>query len=230
MAWLAELLLGLGPSEFAALLVLVCYIPVVLTRQSVLRALGASLIGMLIGLIGIHVDSGMPRFASSIELSTDVPAAFLPLALIVIPWFLRAQTEGQAALPLVGFLASPPWPGRILTVWRFLLLALMALHLAAIVLEYGNLGVIIAAVLGICGWILNRCGIPWPALYVAFTVAPMLEENFRRAMLLARGDFGALLERPVTVAVAAAILSAFAVRAHVFSSCSRIGRASNPSL
>lgn len=216
MTWLEDIILRLGPPEFVAILLLICCVPVLLTQQTVLRAAGASLIGMLTGLIGNHVDSDIARFTTEHLPAAGEPVVFLPLALILIPWCIRAQAENHLPFPLLGFLKLSTWRARVLVVWRFILVAAIALHLTGIVIEFGNEGVLLAAALGIFGLILNRCGIPWPALYVAFVLAPMLEENLRRSMLLARGDFLSFSERPVAVVIAVFLALAFALRRYVY--------------
>jgi len=35
-------------------------------------------------------------------------------------------------------------------------------------------------------------------LMLGFILGPMLEENFRRALLISRGDFGAFFARPIS--------------------------------
>jgi len=56
------------------------------------------------------------------------------------------------------------------------------------------------AVIGIVGALLLALDFPLSQVLLGFVLGPMLEENFRRAMLLSRGDLGVFLERPVAAA------------------------------
>ena len=43
-----------------------------------------------------------------------------------------------------------------------------------------------------------RFGLDSAPLMLGFILGPMLEENFRRAMLLSRGHFGVFFQRPIS--------------------------------
>lgn len=55
------------------------------------------------------------------------------------------------------------------------------------------------AVLGFLGWIFARLGYPPAPLILGFVLGPMIEENFRRAMLLSRGDFAVFVDRGMSM-------------------------------
>jgi hypothetical protein len=56
-------------------------------------------------------------------------------------------------------------------------------------------------IFGALGYLLLRSNCERGLLLIAFTMGPLLEENIRRAMLLARGDFQAILARPIVAAM-----------------------------
>ncbi len=59
------------------------------------------------------------------------------------------------------------------------------------------------AVLGLVGYVLLRLGFhPAPAV-LGFVLGPRFEENFRRAMLISRGDFSVFVTRPISAAFVA---------------------------
>ena len=60
---------------------------------------------------------------------------------------------------------------------------------------------LLAAGFGAFGYVLNKFGCEPAPLALGFVLGPMLEERLRTAMLLARGNPLALLERPVTAAL-----------------------------
>ena len=53
---------------------------------------------------------------------------------------------------------------------------------------------------GIFGLIMARLGFPPAPLVLAFILSPMMEENFRRALLLSRGDFSTFVTSPISAA------------------------------
>ncbi|MDP9045261.1 MAG: tripartite tricarboxylate transporter permease [Pseudomonadota bacterium] len=54
------------------------------------------------------------------------------------------------------------------------------------------------AVFGILGAVFMRLDFPVSPIVLGFVLGPMLEENFRRAMLLSRGDLGVFVQRPIS--------------------------------
>ena len=73
--------------------------------------------------------------------------------------------------------------------------------------------VAITAMVGIVGAILLALEFPLSPIVLGFVLGPQLEPNFRRAMLLSRGDLSVFLTRPVAAGFVAA--SAFLVLAQV---------------
>ena len=59
---LAEIALKFGPAEYFSLMVLGLVVAVVLAQGSLLHAIGMVILGLLFGLIGTDVNSGMARF------------------------------------------------------------------------------------------------------------------------------------------------------------------------
>jgi len=53
------------------------------------------------------------------------------------------------------------------------------------------------ATFGFFGYLFMRLGLDAAPLMLGFILGPMLEENFRRAMLLSRGSFGTFVSRPI---------------------------------
>ena len=59
---LAELALKFGPAEYFSLMTMGLVAAVVLARGSLLKAIGMTVLGLLLGLIGTDINSGMPRY------------------------------------------------------------------------------------------------------------------------------------------------------------------------
>ena len=69
--------------------------------------------------------------------------------------------------------------------------------------------VVIAAIFGLFGYWLNKHDFEPAPLVLAFVLGPLMEENLRRAMLIARGDVTVFVTRPISaglIAVAAGLL------------------------
>jgi putative tricarboxylic transport membrane protein len=58
--------------------------------------------------------------------------------------------------------------------------------------------IFITAIFGFCGYVFMRLRLEAAPLMLGFILGPMLEENFRRALLLSRGDFGVFFIRPIS--------------------------------
>ena len=77
---LAEVALLFGPSEYFALMVVGLVAAVVLAQGSLIKAIGMVLLGLLLGLVGTDVNSGVQRFNLGIpELSDGI--SFLTVAM-----------------------------------------------------------------------------------------------------------------------------------------------------
>jgi len=68
----------------------------------------------------------------------------------------------------------------------------------------------ITAVFGVLGYIFLRLDLEPAPLILGFILGPMLEENFRRALLLSRGNFATFVSRPIS-ATLVALMAAFVI-------------------
>jgi len=60
--------------------------------------------------------------------------------------------------------------------------------------------VLVTVVFGVAGFFLNRSGFPSAPLLLGFVLGPLIEEHFRRALVLSNGDLSTFVERPVSFA------------------------------
>jgi len=67
----------------------------------------------------------------------------------------------------------------------------------------------LVGVLGIFGYFARVLGFPAAPLILGFVLGPMLEEDFRRSMLLSRGDFSVFVTHPVSAVILAITLALF---------------------
>ncbi|HUA56520.1 MAG TPA: tripartite tricarboxylate transporter permease [Candidatus Sulfotelmatobacter sp.] len=69
-------------------------------------------------------------------------------------------------------------------------------------------------IIGILGYVLLRLGFHPAPILLGFVLGPRFEENFRRALLLARGDIGTFVERPISAVFVA--LSVFLIAVQIY--------------
>jgi putative tricarboxylic transport membrane protein len=66
--------------------------------------------------------------------------------------------------------------------------------------------VFVTAAFGLLGYMFMRLDLDAAPLMLGFILGPMLEENFRRALLLSRGHFGPFFTRPISGTLLAFII------------------------
>jgi putative tricarboxylic transport membrane protein len=94
--------------------------------------------------------------------------------------------------------------------YRLLFPAIMAFS-AIGVYSVGNSSteIYLTALFGVLGFLLMRFGFPAAPLLLGYVIGPMMEENLRRAMLIARGDPTVFFTRPISavlLAISASLL------------------------
>ena len=102
-------------------------------------------------------------------------------------------------LPLIGI-----WV-RLLTVpYRFLFPAIMAFCAIGVYsLSNNTFDVYCAALFAVIGFAFHKLGFEPAPLILGFVLGPMMEENLRRALLMARGDWSVFLTRPIAATMIA---------------------------
>ena len=97
-------------------------------------------------------------------------------------------------LPLIGL-----WVKLLSIPYRSLYPAVLLLICIGVYsVNNSTFDVVLTFICGMAGFLLNRSGFPSAPLLLGFVLGPMLEENFRRAMLLSSGDFSTFITRPVS--------------------------------
>ena len=197
-----------GPAEYVALIVLLLAVAVALVRASRIRAIGMVLLGLLIAIIGLDLETGVERFTMGVEsLSDGVAGATVLLGFatadgvlaIISPSLLLACYARKVGRRLTGGLRLPV--DLILCVAGALLVA-AALY-AAYVLEGSEWPVEQIAVFAVLGLACQMFDWNRYVLLMALGLGPMLEENIRRAFLISRGDLTSYLTRPISATILA---------------------------
>jgi TctA family transporter len=98
-------------------------------------------------------------------------------------------------LPMIGM-----WIKLLTVPYRFLYPAILLFCCIGVYsLSNTPVDIMMAAFFGLLGWIFMKLGCEPAPLLLGFILGPPMEENLRRAMLLARGDFTVFVTRPISL-------------------------------
>jgi TctA family transporter len=115
-------------------------------------------------------------------------------------------------LPLIGI-----WVKLLTVPYRFLFPAIMAFCAIGVYsLSNNTFDVYCTAVFAVVGYLFHKLGFEPAPLLLGFILGPMMEENLRRSLLMARGDFSIFITRPIaaaTLAIAVVLMAAIALPA-----------------
>ena len=115
-------------------------------------------------------------------------------------------------LPLIGI-----WVKLLTVPYRFLFPAIMAFcAIGVYTLANSTFDVYCAAAFAVIGYLFHKLGFEPAPLILGFILGPMMEENLRRALLMARGDWSVFVTRPIAatmLAVAAVLMVAITLPA-----------------
>lgn len=115
-------------------------------------------------------------------------------------------------LPLIGI-----WVKLLTVPYRFLFPAIMAFcAIGVYTLSNNTFDVYCAAAFAVIGFLFHKLGFEPAPLILGFILGPMMEENLRRTLLMARGDWSIFLSRPIAatmLALAIALVIAIALPA-----------------
>jgi len=97
-------------------------------------------------------------------------------------------------LPLVGI-----WVKLLKIPYRLLYPAILVFCTIGVYsLNYNVFDIYVTVAFGFIGYLWSKLGCEGAPLLLGLVLGPMMEENFRRALLLSRGDFLTFVERPLS--------------------------------
>jgi len=115
-------------------------------------------------------------------------------------------------LPLIGI-----WVKLLTLPYRFLFPAIMAFcAIGVYTLSNNTFDVYCAAAFAVIGYTFHKLGFEPAPLILGFILGPMMEENLRRALLMARGDWSVFVTRPISatmIGIAVVLMVAIALPA-----------------
>lgn len=146
---------------------------------------GSPTMALMLGVLIIHGISPGP------SLMTNEPDLFWGL---IMSFWIGNVLLVILNVPLIGV-----WV-RLLTIPYPLLYpaVLMFICIGTYSVNHSAFDVVLVMVFGALGYGCRLLSFPPAPLILGFVLGPLLEEHFRRAMLLSRGDFMTFVERPIS--------------------------------
>jgi len=103
-------------------------------------------------------------------------------------------------LPLIGI-----WVKLLRVPYRMLFPAILVFCTIGVYsLNYNVFDIFMFAVFGVVGYVWSKLKCEGAPLLLGLVLGPMMEENFRRALLLSRGEFSTFVTRPLSASLLAA--------------------------
>ncbi len=155
---------------------------------------GDAIVAIMLGALIIHGVVPGP------QLVRDNPDLFWGL---VASFFIGNVILLFLNLPLIGL-----WV-RILRIPYTVLYPAILVFICVGVYSIRNsvFDVVLATLFGVAGYLMRRFGFPPAPLLLGLVLGPFLEQNFRRSLMLSRGDLMVFLERPISAAIIATTIA-----------------------
>lgn len=151
---------------------------------------GSATMALMLGALIVNGISPGP------QLMTNEPALFW--GLIVSFWIGNVMLM-VLSIPLIGV-----WTRLLLVPFRVLMPAILVfICMGAFSVSGSATDVWLVLLLGLFGTLARSYGFPLAPVILGFVLGPMLEEHFRRAMLISRGDPAVFVQAPVSAALLA---------------------------
>src|SRR6476620_3586806 len=154
-----------------------------------------AVMALMVGAMTIHNIQPGP------QVMTSNPSLFW--GLIVSMWL------GNAMLVILNLPLSGIWIKLLTVPYRYLYPAILVFCCIGVYTVNNSVfDVFMTAGFGVLGYVFIKLGCEGAPLLLGFVLGPMMEENFRRSLLLSRGDFSVFFTRPISLGllVAAALL------------------------
>lgn len=146
---------------------------------------GDAVMALMLGALLIHGITPGPNVI------TDNPGLFWGL---VVSFLIGNVLLLILNIPLVGVwvrLLKVPYPLLYPSIILFIAIGVYSIN-------YSHMDIMLVAFFGVIGCLLLLLGFEPAPLLLGYILGPMIEENFRRALILSRGDMMVFLERPVS--------------------------------
>ncbi|MBW4984436.1 tripartite tricarboxylate transporter permease [Mameliella sp. CS4] len=151
---------------------------------------GSATMALMLGVLMIHgVAPGPNLISSQPELFWGLIMSFWVGNLILL----------LLNIPLIGV-----WVRMLTIPYHILFPAVLAfICIGAFTSGFSPLNVWMVFAFGVLGYLMRVFRFPGAPLLLGFVLGPLMEEHFRRAMVLSRGDFMTFFERPISATIMA---------------------------
>ena len=156
--------------------------------------------------LGIPGDAVMALILGALLIQGIIPGPQLIREHPDIFWGLVASFWiGNIMLVLLNVPMIGIWVKLLRVPYRMLFPAILVFCTIGVYsLNYNTFDIFMFAIFGIIGYIWSKLGCEGAPLLLGLVLGPMMEENFRRALLLSRGDFSTFVTRPLSASLLAA--------------------------
>jgi TctA family transporter len=149
---------------------------------------GSATMALMLGALMIHGIAPGP------QLMTEQPSLFWGL---VMSFWIGNVLLVILNVPLIGL-----WVRLLMVPYKLLFPAvLMFICIGTYSVNNSYFDVLLVVIFGAIGYGMRVLGFPAAPMLLGFVLGPMMEEHFRRAMLLSRGDFSTFIDRPISATV-----------------------------
>lgn len=149
---------------------------------------GSATMALMLGALMIHGIAPGP------QLMTEQPSLFWGL---VMSFWIGNVLLVILNVPLIGL-----WVRLLMVPYKLLFPAvLMFICIGTFSVNNSYFDVLLVMIFGAIGYGMRVLGFPAAPMLLGFVLGPMMEEHFRRAMLLSRGDFSTFIDRPISATV-----------------------------
>ncbi len=151
---------------------------------------GSPTMALMLGALMIHGITPGP------SLVTDQPSLFWGL---IMSFWIGNLMLVILNVPLIGV-----WVRLLMIPYHLLFPAvLMFICIGTYSVNNSSFEVWLVVFFGFLGYAMRIFDFPAAPLLLGFVLGPMMEEHFRRAMLLSRGNFSTFIDRPISAVVMA---------------------------
>lgn len=146
---------------------------------------GSPTMALMLGALMVHGIAPGPN------LVTSQPALFWGL---IMSFWIGNVLLVILNVPLIGI-----WVRIISIPYHYLYPAIIVfMCIGVYAVGQSSFEVILILIFGVIGYLMRLLWFPAAPLLLGFVLGPLLEEHFRRAMLISRGDFFVFIERPIS--------------------------------
>jgi TctA family transporter len=149
---------------------------------------GTATMALVLGALMVHgIQPGPTMIASQPSIFWGLIASFLigNVFLVILN------------VPLIGV-----WVSMLKIPYRLLYpIVLSIMIMAAYSVSKNAFDITMLAVFGTIGYFLFKCGYDFSPLLLGFVLSPMIEDNFKRALSVSRGDLSIFIDKPIAFSI-----------------------------